>query len=347
MSDQDAILVVGPSWVGDMVMAQSLYKTLKQFSPEISIDVLAPAWSQPILVRMREVRHSINQPVGHGVLNIQARFRLGRSLQPKNYRQAYIIPRSMKAALIPFFAGIPKRTAYRGELRFGVVNDIRPLDKNILQQTVQRYVALAYTDLRDTIPSIPHPQLDIDEDNRNTLLERFKLGNQTKIVALLPGAEYGPAKLWPVSHYGALAKKLVAQGLSVWILGSQRDNPMAEKIRRMGGETVANLCGKTQLEDAVDLMSLASVVVSNDSGLMHVAASVDRPLVALYGSSTPDYTPPLSNKARVVYKKLDCSPCFKRVCPLGHTNCLNFITVDEVYDKVKEQLKKYKDIEIQ
>lgn len=346
MPENDAVLVVGPSWVGDMVMAQSLYKTLKQQSPEVAIDVLAPAWCAPLLVRMPEVRHPIIQPIGHGKLGLLTRFRLGRKLVAERYRQAYIIPRSLKSALVAFFASIPRRTGYRGEMRYGLINDVRPLNKNVLTQTVQRYVALAYPGLNDSAPPIPHPQLLVDQDNARALVTRLKLTTESAIVAIIPGAEYGPAKQWPLGSYADLARQLCQQGVSVWILGSERDDAAAQRIQQLAATDVINLCGKTRLEDAVDLLSLVSAVVTNDSGLMHVAASVNRPLVAIYGSSTPSYTPPLSNRAITLYKNLECSPCFERRCPLGHSNCLTLIGVREVYTAVCEQLKKYKNIEL-
>ena len=330
------ILIAGPAWVGDMVMAQSLFITLKQREHPVEIDVLAPAWSNPILARMPEVRGVINLPVGHGELGLVNRYKLGKSLVPKKYDQAIITPRSYKSALVPFFAKAKQRTGYRGEMRYGVINDIRDLDKNILKKTVQRYVALGLDEnLRQPI-STPFPKLSVDKNNLQRLLSELKLNLDKSVIALLPGAEYGEAKRWPTQYYADLVDKLIEQGLQVWILGSDKDTAAAKLIAK--GNKAINLCGKTRLEDSIDLLSVCKSAVTNDSGLMHIAAAVDIPLVAIYGSSTPDYTPPLTNKAKIQYLGLECSPCFKRVCPLGHTNCLIEIKPDAIFQSVLKQI---------
>ena len=317
------ILVAGPAWVGDMVMAQSLFMTLKQRPHPVEIDVLAPAWSNQILKRMPEVRDIINLPVVHGELGFMPRYRLGKSLRFKKYDQAIITPRSYKSALVPFFSKARKRTGYRGEMRYGVINDIHQLDKNILKQTVQRYVALGLEDTVNQAPEFPFPKLSVDENNLQRLLAELNLNLDKPVIALLPGAEYGEAKRWPVEYYTQLAEDLCADGFQVWVLGSKKDYEVAKSITSENASI--NLCGKTQLEDCIDLLSVCKSAVTNDSGLMHIAAAVNIPLVAIYGSSTPDYTPPLSDKATVEYLGLECSPCFKRECPLGHTNCLKDI----------------------
>ena len=331
------ILVAGPAWVGDMVMAQSLFITLKQRAHPVEIDVLAPAWSNPILARMPEVREAINLPVSHGEFGLFRRYKLGHSLRSKHYDQAIITPRSYKSALVPFFAKAKQRTGYRGEMRYGLINDIHSLDKNILKQTVQRYVALGINDDTDQTPTIPFPKLTVDENNLQRLLKELKLNLDKPVIAFLPGAEYGEAKRWPIEYYAELANKLNAQGVQVWILGSEKDRQAAETIAKEN--SAINLCGVTQLEDSIDLLSVCKSAVTNDSGLMHIAAAVDIPLVAIYGSSTPDYTPPLTNKAKIQYLGLECSPCFKRTCPLGHTNCLKNITVEQVLSDIKEDIK--------
>lgn len=340
MSDAQQILVAGPAWVGDMVMAQSLFITLKQRAHPVEIDVLAPAWSNPILARMPEVRDAINLPVSHGEFGLLRRYKLGKSLRLKHYDQAIITPRSYKSALVPFFAKSKQRTGYRGEMRFGLLNDIHQLDKNILKQTVQRYVALGLDhglgENSIQPPSIPFPKLTVDENNLQRLLTELKLSLDEPVIAFLPGAEYGEAKRWPVEYYAELANKLNDQGVQVWILGSEKDNAAAVTISQ--ANKAVNLCGKTRLEDSIDLLSLCKSAVTNDSGLMHIAAAVNIPLVAIYGSSTPNYTPPLTNKAKIQYLGLECSPCFKRKCPLGHTNCLIDIKPDTIFQSVLEQI---------
>ena len=328
----EQILVAGPAWVGDMVMAQSLFMTLKQRPHPVEIDVLAPAWSNPILSRMPEVRNIINLPINHGEFGLIRRYQLGKSLRTKKYDQAIITPRSYKAALVPFFAKAIKRTGYRGEMRYGLINDIHSLDKKSLKQTVQRYVALALEKKLTHDVTIPYPKLTVDQVNLQRLLSELELSLDKPVIALLPGAEYGEAKRWPINYFAELSSKLDAQGFQVWILGSDKDSVSAELIAKENN--AINLCGNTRLEDSIDLLSVCKNAVTNDSGLMHIAAAVGIPIVSIYGSSTPDYTPPLTNKAKVQYLALECSPCFKRTCPLGHTNCLKNITVDTVLENI-------------
>ena len=331
---QQRILVVGPAWVGDMVMAQSLFITLKKQNPEVVIDVLAPAWSLPLLSRMPEVNEAIALPVSHGELALGKRFRTGRLLRKHAYTQALVIPRSYKAALVPFFAGIPQRIGYRGELRYGVINDMRDLDKQVLTQTVQRQVTLGLPDNAPQPPDIPYPKLDIDVKNQQQLLNDLELMQDKPTIGMMPGAEYGPAKQWPIAYYQQLARELNSAGFQVWVFGSEKEREIGAQIAS-AGDAITNLCGTTRLEDVIDLVALCDKVVSNDSGLMHVACATGRNVVAIYGSSSPAYTPPLSSNSEVIYRYLECSPCFKRNCPLGHTNCLTGIDVDTVFSAVK------------
>ena len=333
MAAAQRILVVGPAWIGDMVMAQSLFITLRQRFPDSEIDVLAPAWSKPLLARMPQVHSSVMMPLEHGEFGFGVRKRLGRTLWGR-YARAIVLPRSWKSALAPFFAGIPVRTGYRGEMRYALINDMRRLDKKILTQTVQRFVALGLEKDASLPPDIPEPRLRIDEDNRRRLLGVHGLATQRPVVAMMPGAEYGPAKRWPLDRYAELAKRLTAAGKQVWVFGSAKEQALGEAIAQAAGQEVKNLCGSTKLADAVDLLSLAACAVTNDSGLMHIAAATGIKVVAIYGSSTPAYTPPLSAKAETVYLGIECSPCFERECPLKHLNCLNNIAVDEVYRRV-------------
>jgi heptosyltransferase-2 len=314
-----------------MVMAQSLFKRLRQLHPTTQIHVLAPAWSRPLLERMPEVSKAIDMPLGHGKLELKTRWQMGKSLRGR-YRQAILLPNSWKSAIIPFAANIPLRTGWLGEMRYGLLNDARKLDKQLLSMTVQRFVALANTGGSQELPEIMPPRLMVNPGNAVTA--RAKLGLQHEpsglLLALCPGAEYGEAKRWPAEYFAALAQQHIQKGGQVWLFGSDKDFPVCDNITAIAGEACHNLAGRTSLAQATDLLSLADLVVSNDSGLMHVAAALDRPLVAIYGSSDPGFTPPLNKQHQILDLGLDCSPCFKRECPLGHLDCLRNISVEQV-----------------
>jgi len=303
------ILVIGPSWVGDMMMSQSLYRTLKANHPDATIDVMAPDWCRPLLSRMPEVNEALSMPLGHGALEIGERRRLGRALRDKGYDHAFVLPNSFKSALVPFFAAIPRRTGWQGEMRYGLLNDRRVLDKAAFPLMVQRYVALAYEKSRITNASdLPQPLLwpglAVQEAEKQTTRLEFNLAGERPLIGFCPGAEFGPAKRWPHYHYAALAQHLIQQGYQVVLFGSKKDHETGQQIlaalEEKNQQYCRNLAGETQLEQAVILLACCDAVVSNDSGLMHIAAALDRPLVALYGPSSPDFTPPLSDKARVI-----------------------------------------------
>lgn len=303
------ILVIGPSWVGDMMMSQSLYRTLKAEYPSAEIDVMAPAWCRPLLARMPEVNQALAMPLGHGALGLGERRRLGRALRANRYDRAYVLPNSFKSALVPFFADIPQRTGWRGEMRYGLLNDVRVLDKAAFPLMVQRYVALAYDKGRvqraDDLPQpLLWPQLRVSDEEIAETTSAFNLTDSRPIVGFCPGAEFGPAKRWPHYHYAALAQRLIESGYQIALFGSAKDHEAGEQIRAAlqddARDFCLNLAGKTQLEQAVILIAACRAVVSNDSGLMHVTAALNKPLIALYGPSSPDFTPPLSDKARVI-----------------------------------------------
>lgn len=313
-------LVVSPSWIGDAVLTHPLLVRLKARDRGGAIDVLAPAWASAVYGRMPEVRRTIAFPFGHGELKLGERRRFAKTLP--RYDRAIVLPGSLKSALVPWFAGIPVRTGWRGEMRYGLLNDLRRLDVRSLPLIVERYAALAQPAGEALERPLPSPRLAIDEARREATVARLGLGGEAPVLALAPGAEYGPAKRWPARHFAEVARAHAARGYRVWLVGSAKDAPITAEVASLAGVAAADLAGRTSLDEAIDLLSLASRVVCNDSGLMHVAAALDRPLAAVFGSSSPDYTPPLSPRARVVSLRLDCSPCFERECPLGHTNCL-------------------------
>jgi heptosyltransferase-2 len=345
------ILIVGPSWVGDMVMAQSLFKVLKKLYSDCQIDVLAPAWSRPIVAAMPEVRASIDMPVGHGSLQWGLRKELAETLRAR-YDWAIVLPNSLKSALIPWMARIPRRTGWRGEMRYGLLTDVRRLDEKAMPLMVQRFVALAYEKGQADLAEIPIPQLHLDQSQVARVAEKFgvvkgawriaETGQRVsarKVLGLCPGAEFGIAKQWPESHYAAIAQAHLDAGGQVWLFGSAKDRAVTNGItaRLMSGkERAVDFAGQTSLEEAVALLSMTDQVVSNDSGLMHVAAALARPLVAVYGSTSPDFTPPLGENARIVRSGISCSPCFKRECPYGHYNCLRELPPQMVADALKQ-----------
>lgn len=320
-------LVVGPSWVGDMVMAQTLFTHIKQREPDSSISVLAPDWSRPILERMPEVTNALSLPFGHGALQLGDRRTLGKQLKGQ-FDHAILLPNSLKSALVPWWADVPIRTGWRGEMRYGLLNDVRLLDKAKLPLMVQRFVALGQP-ANTPVPerdAITPPKLVANKTTANEACNRLQLATDKPILGLCPGAEFGPAKRWPDSHYAQVARHWIEQGGRVWIFGSAKDADVATLIQTAlptaQQADIALLAGRTSLAEAVDLLSCAQAVVSNDSGLMHIAAALRKPLVAVYGSTSPAFTPPLSANSVCVHLDLWCRPCFQRECPLGHNNCL-------------------------
>ncbi len=341
------ILVIGPSWVGDMMMSQSLYRTLKARYPQAIIDVMAPAWCRPLLSRMPEVNEAIPMPLGHGALEMGERRKLGLSLRDRRYDRAYVLPNSFKSALVPFFANIPQRTGWRGEMRYGLLNDARVLDKAAWPLMVERYVALAYDkgvmqSARDLPQPLLWPRLQVSEAEKQQMRATFNLSGERPIIGFCPGAEFGPAKRWPHYHYAALAEKLIAQGYQIALFGSAKDNEAGNQIiAALPNEQqpwCRNLAGETALEQAVVLIAACQAVVSNDSGLMHIAAALDRPLVALYGPSSPDFTPPLSHKARVIRLITGYHKVRKGEGEQGYHQSLIDITPEQVNDELSRLL---------
>ncbi len=323
-------LVIGPAWVGDAVLAQPMLAALQHNHPDEALHVLAPHWIHGVLARMPQVAQILTNPFAHGQLALGKRRDLGRQLAQAGYTRALVLPNSFKSALVPWMARIPIRTGYVGEMRSLLLTDARILDKTTHPLMVERFAALAYPATTPLPKPLPQPRLVPNLVEQGHSLRRLELDPGQPILVLCPGAEYGPAKQWPARHFAVLAQHWVDLGHQVWILGSAKDHSVGESIRALASGAIRNLCGKTRLSEAVDLMALAHQVVSNDSGLMHVAAALERPLKALFGSSSPHFTPPLSAQARVYCLNLPCSPCFQRTCPLGHTNCLEKLVPEQL-----------------
>lgn len=334
----EKILIIGPSWVGDMIMAQSLFIKLKDINPDAIIDVMAPAWSRPIIERMPEVSQALELPIGHGVLGLKSRRNIGQQLRQRQYTQSIVLPNSWKSALIPWFTRIPLRTGWRGEMRYGLLNDLRILNKETLPLMVQRFVSLATPEIS---LSYSNPHLITNESRQPELLQHYQLDRQRPTLVLCPGAEFGPAKQWPTAHYAEVSNAMVARGWQVWVMGSASDAETAESIiagieKNRSGH-IKNLCGQTTLEDAIDLMAVADQVISNDSGLMHLAAALQKPLIALYGPTSPAFTPPLSDQSKTLSIKVECGPCFQRECPEKHHRCMKDLLPEQVLKVLSTQ----------
>jgi heptosyltransferase-2 len=328
------ILIVAPSWIGDTLLAQPLLRRLHDKLGRVSIDALAPPWCGPLLERMPEIDEVIASPFTHGELKLRARWKLGRELAQRKYDKAIVLPNSFKSALIPFFADIPLRAGYVGESRYGLLNLVHKLDAAKLPLMAERYAQLAEMPGEELPRPLPAVRIEADAVNTARTTARLGLDRSRPIAAFCPGAEYGPAKRWPARHFAALARELKQRGYVVWLIGSDKDADAGEAIRAQSDDACRNLCGMTDLAAAIDLISCAKLVVSNDSGLMHVAAALGKPLIALYGSSSPEHTPPLMATARIIKTGIECSPCYQRECPLGHFKCMNDLLPEQVLAEI-------------
>ncbi len=331
-------LIVAPAWIGDAVLSQPMLMRLKAEAPETPIDVLAPPWTEAVYRRMPEVTATHTSPFNHGDISLWGRRKLGLALGNATYDSAYVLPNSFKSALVPWFANIRNRIGYRGEKRGKVLTDCRDLDEAALPTMAERFAALALGPGIQLDQPLPNPALVIDVAARDALMARLSLTRDRPIVAFCPAAEYGPAKRWPASHFATLARQLTEHGFQVWLFGSAKDAVITQSVRDLSGGVCIDFSGQTSIEEAIDLLSLAAHVVTNDSGLMHIACAVGVPVTALYGSSSPGFTPPLSPRAQVIWLKnelnLACSPCFQRECPLGHFLCMNEISPDRVAERI-------------
>ena len=332
------ILIVGPSWLGDMIMAQSLFKAIHSTRKNAIIDVLAPDWCKGILARMPEVNNSILMPINHGEFAFFERRRIGHQLKKYNYSEVILLPNSLKSSFIPFFAGIKQRTGWVGEFRYGLLNDVRKLDKTKLVRMVDRFVALAYPKNYQQALQIQNPLLQISQTNIEVLSTTHGFKLEKPVLALCPGAAFGDAKCWPKEHYSEIAKYYLDLGYQVWLFGSKNEINVTQFVASSLEQSCVNFAGKTSLEDAVDLLSLAKVIVSNDSGLMHLGAAIGKPLVALYGPTPEAFAPPLTKNSRSLYHGIECRPCGAKKCPLSHHKCMVDISPRLVINAIKELL---------
>jgi heptosyltransferase-2 len=326
-------LIISPNWIGDAVMAQPLLARLRERNPGSEIDVLAPAWVAPIWRAMPEVSEVMEAPFRHGALQLRERWRFARQLKRRGYGQAYVLPNTLKFALIPWLAGIRKRVGYVGESRYGLLNVLHRDNRSAPRPMVAFYGALADapSSSAPALASFPKPRLAVSPEQVEEVLGKAGVNTAARIFALAPGAEFGSAKRWPEEHFAKLAQSLLAADPDneVILLGSGKDKPVAEAIVALA-PGVRNLAGVTSLSEAVALIARADAVVSNDSGLLHIASALDRPVVALYGPTDPNHAPPFSSRAQSIWLGLDCSPCKQRECPLGHHNCMRQMAPESV-----------------
>ena len=336
-----SILIIAPNWIGDAVMTQPLLANLKAQYPESKIDVLASTWVAPIYRACSEVDEVIEAKFKHKQLQWNLRQQLAKELVSKNYQACFVLPNSFKSAIIPWLANIPFRVGYRGELRFGLINvSIDNPSKVNRPPMVEHYLALSQLLNEERVSSTESqlvPKLNVSTAAKQSILVKLISANvdPANIYVMCPGAEYGQTKRWPTSHFAQLAQKIIASNphSQIILLGSKGDHALAQESHSQTKQSthIHNWCGNTSLDEAIALIDMGKAVISNDSGLMHIAAALKTPQVAIFGSSDPAHTPPLSDKAKVIWLNLPCSPCHKRICPLGHLKCLNDILPEQVF----------------
>jgi len=336
--DEMRILIISPNWIGDAVMAQPLLHLLHQRFPKYLIDVLAPSWVAPVWRMMQEVDTVITTSFAHGTLQLKERWHVARQLKQRGYAQAYVLPNTFKFALIPWLAGIEYRIGYKGEMRFGLINVMHHDNDNLPRPMVSFYAALALAPSHSPpLPSaLPRPTLTVCNDQVVDVMSRLALNVNTPLVIFAPGAEFGPAKRWPSTHFAKLAN-IIQQNqptAQIVLLGSKKDKDVCDEILAIV-PTVHNLAGATQLDEAIMLIAQAKAVVSNDSGLLHIASALNRPIVAIYGPTDPQHAPPFSDAAVSLSLQLDCSPCRQRECPLLHQNCMKNIEAEMVWQSLQ------------
>ena len=338
-------LVISPNWIGDAVMAQPLLQLLKAAHPERPIDVLAPPPVAPVWRQMAEVDEVMVTPFRHGALQLKERWRYARALRQRGYADAYVLPNTLKFALIPWLAGIARRVGYKGESRYGLINvmhhdDVPP------RPMVPFYAALALAPVAP-LPqaqrsAVPRPRLVAGAEQIAAACAKAGLDAGRPLVAFAPGAEFGTAKRWPPGHFGALARAILAArpDAQVALLGSPKDRETCDEVLQAAGaaSAVFNLAGAASLAEAVALIAHAGAVVSNDSGLLHVASALNRPVIAIYGPTDPGHAPPFADVAASISLRLECAPCKQRECPLGHHDCMQKIAPQQVWQTLQPML---------
>jgi heptosyltransferase-2 len=358
MAGAARVLIISPNWIGDAVMAQPLLQRLQARAGCGPIDVLASPAVAPVWRAMAGVSSVIETPFRHGALQWAERRAMAAQLRQHGYAEAYVLPNTLKFALIPWLARIPRRVGYRGEMRYGLLNVVHHDATPVPRPMVAFYAALAAPPAA-TLPAapLPRPTLQVDDAVSHAVLARFGLcqslglGIGRPLVVFAPGAEFGTAKRWPVAHFAQLATLVLAAHpqAQVVLLGSPKDRAVCDAIVAAAAPAGAdgscaaparlhNLAGDTTLSDAIALLAAATALVANDSGLLHVAAALNRPVVALYGPTDPLHAPPLADVAATLSLHLTCAPCRQRECPLGHHDCMVKLLPEMVWQPLQEML---------
>jgi heptosyltransferase-2 len=333
-----AILLVPYMWIGDFVRCHSVVRLLNARFPQAPVDVLTTTLCAPLLDYMPGVRKGIVVDLPRKKLPFRLHRALAERLAKEHYSRSLVMPRTWKAALAPFLAGIPERTGFAGEVRFGLLNDIR-FGERRLPRMVDRCGALALPKGATLPPEWPKPQLVVPPDGAAAWRTTHDLPNEGRpVVAFAPGA-VGPSKRWPSSYFAELGRKLTAEGFAVWVLGSPAEAPLAEEIVAAAGPSARNLTS-TDLRNAVLALKIASACVSNDSGLVHVAAAIGTPTVGIFGPTSPWHWAPLNPLAAVIETTTNvlCRPCHKPTCRFGHHHCMRDIPADQVLPAVHRAL---------
>lgn len=334
------VLVIAPNWIGDCVMAQPLLTLLKKEYPNQPIDVLAPSWVAPVLRAMAEVDTVLETPFKHGALQLRERWRFAQILRRRGYSAAYVLPNTIKFALLPWLAGIKKRVGYKGESRYGLINIMHHDDAAAPRAMVPFYSALASAPTDKVPTQLPRPALLVTQTQIDEVLTALGLSAKNKLIAFAPGAEFGNAKRWPTMHFARLASSILQSypDAQIVLLGSSKDNAICDEIKALC-PSVHHLAGKTSLTQAIALIASSAAIVSNDSGLLHIASALNRPVIALYGPTDPDHAPPFSDIAHSLSLRLACAPCKQRECPLGHQDCMQKLPEEMVWQPLQVILR--------
>jgi heptosyltransferase II len=335
--DTRPILIVPYMWIGDFVRCHSVVKVLRQRFPDRPVDVLTTSLCAPLADYMPGIRQAIVADLPRGRLALSQQRALARRLKREDYGMALTMPRTWKAALAPFLAGIPQRIGFAGEARFVLLNDVRFGEKK-LPRMVDRCAMRALPRGAAQPPDWPLPELEVPASEIAAWRIRRGLTEDRPIVTLAPGA-VGPAKRWTTEGYAALARRLIADGATVWVLGGPGEKAIATEIAATGG--ALDLTG-TDLRDAIIALAAASVAVSNDSGLLHVAAATGTPSIGIFGPTSPWHWAPLNPLADVIEttSELPCRPCHKPVCRLVHHRCMRDIAPEQVVAAARAVLAK-------